>query len=151
MLDGEEDEGFGRGREGEGLPWTHCQTDDGADVAATADVEVAREEGGHVCACGDGVGGDVGAELGEGEGGGDDEDAEASGAVGGLAGVWVDEEVAEEVEGVPDWFAVDDAGGGGDDDADERGYGEADGDGDELGPESVFWLAGKTSEIRVVD
>ena len=141
-----------QGKEGRrSLPGTHCQADGSADITTASDVEVAGEKGSHVCACGDGVCGDVGAELGEREGEGNDEDTEAGGAIGSVAIVGVDEEVAEQIQRIPDWFIVDDGGGGTDDDANERGHREADRDGDELGPERISGLPCKTGKIRVVD
>lgn len=131
---------------GEQVPGTHDEADESTDVGAAADGDPAREESGHVGACGDGVGGDVGTELGEGEGCGDHEDAEA------LRVPAFFEEALEQVQRVPDWFAAEDDGGGrGHDDADEGGDGEADGDGEELGEEGVRGFAGETGEVRVVD
>jgi len=81
--------------------------------------------------------------LGQREGGGDDEDAEA------LSGAAFVEKAGEEVEGRPDRRAVDDCRGGTDDDADEGGYGEADGDGEKLRPECIAWLPRETSEVGI--
>lgn len=131
----------------EQVPGTHGEPDSGADVASAANVEEAREEGGHVGPGGDGVRGDVGAELGEGECRGDDEDGESFG------GASIVEEHAEQGQRVPDVVLLreDDFGGRGDDDADEGCEGEAARDGEKLGPEGVSWLDGKAREIGVID
>lgn len=129
----------------EELPGTHDEPDEGADVAAAPDVEVAREEGRHVRPGRDGVGGDVGAELGEGEGGRDEEDA------GAVTWCGLVEEGLQEGEGVPDRGAEDDGRGGGDDYPDEGGHAESDGDGEELGPECIGGVFGETGEVRVAD
>lgn len=149
--DGGEEDGVGGEVGGEvvgareEVPGTHGQADAGADVATAADVDVFRQQGRHVGAAGDGVGGDVGAELGEDEGGGNEED---SGAVARAA---LPEEGGEEVERVPDRIAAEDNdGGGGDDDTDEGGDGEAERDGEELRPEGILWSAGETGEVGVV-
>ena len=136
-------EGVGRLEQ---VPRTHGQPDCGADVAAAADVQEARQQRRHVRAGGDGVGGDVGAELGEGEGRGDDEDAEA------LAGAALDQEALEQVERVPDRVTAEDDGRRRrHDDADEGCYGEADRNREELRPQRVAGLLGETGEIGVVD
>ena len=128
------------------MPRTHDETDEGADVAAAADVEVARKQGRQVCSSGNGVCSDVGAKLGKGESGGDDEDAEA------LARAPFVEKSLENVKRVPDWVAAkDDGGAGGHDDADKGGDCEAEGDGEELGPKRILGFASETGKIRVVD
>lgn len=130
----------------EQVPRTHDQPHCCADVGAAADGDPPREQGGHVRACGDGVGGDVGAELGEGEGGCDGEDAEA------LRRPAFFQEGFQQVERVPDGVAAeDDRRAGGHDDADEAGDREADGDGAELGEEGVGGFAREAGEVRVVD
>lgn len=150
--DGGEEDGVGGEvrrelvRGGEQRVGAHGEADGGADVAAAADGQEAREQRGEVGARGDGVGGDVGAELGEGEGEGDDEDAEA------LAGPAVVDELFQQVGRVPDRVAaVDDGRAGRHDDADEAGDGEAEGDGEQLGPQGVAGLPGEAGEVRVVD
>ena len=130
---------------GEQVPGAHGETDGGANVASAADVDEAGEQGGHVGAGRHGVGGDVGAELGESKGGSDYEDAKS------LAGAAVVDELVEDVERVPDGLVVDDGGGGGDDDADKGGEREANGDGEELRPQGVAGLAGESSKVGIVD
>lgn len=109
-------------------PRIYAEADDSADVGAAADVEVAGQQGGHVGAGRDRVGGNVRAKLGEGESKGDDENAGAG------AGTAVIEEHAEDIERVPDLLVEDDGSGGGDDDSNEGGDGEANRDGDDLRP-----------------
>lgn len=132
-------------------PWTHGQTNDSADVPASSDVQVPGQKRGQVCASGDGVGGDIGAQLRQGKGGSNDEDAKSSGTVGGFARVGIDEEVGEEVEGVPDGLVKDDGRRRGDDNPDERSHSKANGNREELRPESISGLSGETGEIGVVD
>ena len=88
------------------IPRTHCQAHNSTDVASSADIEISRQESGHVRARGNGVRGDVGTELGQGECRSDDEDTKAGGAVRPV------QEVAEELQRVPDWVAAIDDGGG---------------------------------------
>lgn len=82
------------------MPRTHGQADNGAQITSASNANPSREQGGQVGSGRDAVGGDVGAELGEGEGCGDDEDAEARGS--GDVGFF--EEHGEEGEGRPDGF-----------------------------------------------
>lgn len=56
----------------------------------------------------------------------------------------------EQFEGVPDCGAENHGGRGRYYNANETGDSEADGNCDELGPESVFWAAGETGEIWIV-
>lgn len=129
------------------VPGTHGQPDSGADVAAASDRQVARQQRRHVCAGRDAVGGDVGAQLGEGEGECDDEDAEARAGRHAL----LVQEVLEKRQGRPDRGAVDDGGGGGHDDADEGGHGETDGDRNQLRPQRRARGFREAREVRVVD
>lgn len=64
-------------------------------------VHVSREKSGGVGACGDGVRGDVGAELGERECGGNKKHT------GPICSTPLDHESLEEVHRVPNWFIVD--------------------------------------------
>lgn len=98
-------------RGGEEVPRAHDETDECADVSTSADIQIARKEGGHVGTSGDGVGCDVGTKLGKSEGGGDDEDTEAGGTIGGMTGVGIDQEVSQKVQRVPDRFVIDDSAG----------------------------------------
>lgn len=95
----------------EEVPWAHDETNQRADVPTSADIEIARKEGGHVRTSRDRVGCDVGAELGKGKGGGDDENTEARGAIGCMAVIGVDQEEGQEVQRVPDGFIVNDSAG----------------------------------------
>ena len=84
--------------------------------------------------------------MGQSEGERDDEDAEACGSVSAV------EESAEKSERVPDGVAaVDDGRGRRHDDADEGRHREADGDGEELGPQRILGFPREAGEIRVVD
>lgn len=85
---------------------------------AEACVHVSREKSGGVGACGDGVRGDVGAELGERECGGNEEHT------GAVCSAPLDHESLEEVHRVPDGFVVDHHRRRRHDDSDERSQGE---------------------------
>ena len=65
-----------------GVPRAHSQTDGCADVAASSDVQIAWKQCCHVRTCGDGIGCDVGAKLGESKCKGNNEHAESSWSVG---------------------------------------------------------------------
>lgn len=128
------------------LPWAHDEADECADVAAAADVDEARQQGGHIRAGGDGVGGDVGTELSEGKSGRDHEDAKALGG----ADARLVQELLEKVQRVPDCGAEDHHRGRRDNDADKGCDGEADGNREQLGPEGIARLLGETSKIGIV-
>jgi len=131
------------------LPWTHSQTNRSADVATASDVQIPRQQCSHIGTSRDGIRSNVGAQLSQGECKGDDKDAESSRAIGSMAVIGVYEKVAQKIKGVPDWFAIDDAGRRRHDDTDERCHGKANGNSDELRPERISRFSGKTSEIGI--
>ena len=128
------------------MPRTDNQPNHRAEIRAPSDGEVFGQEGSKVRAGGDTVSSDVGAELGEGEGGRDDEYSNTL-----CGGRVIQQELREEIQGVPDGCAVDDFGRGRNDDPNEGCECEADGDREELWEEGVTRVFCETGEIGVVD
>lgn len=127
------------------LPGAHGEPDGCADVSASTNIQISRQERSEIGTGRDRIGCDIGAELSQGEGRRDDKNAKSRCSVG------LVQKPAEQVQRVPDRFAIDDRGRRRHDDADERSDGEADRDGEELGPERILGLSGKAGEIGVVD
>ena len=124
------------------IPRARRDADDGDDVAAAADVDVARTQGCNVHAASNGVCDDA-----EGERGSEEAEAgeEGAGARGRRHGGLLDHE--EELEGVPEDLAIQLGGGGGDEEAEERGEDDAEGSSNDLAEEGGVWVFGVTGPV----
>lgn len=84
------------------LPRAHGESYGSADVSASTDVEISREERGEVRTGRDRIGRNVGPELGQGEGRRDDENAKS------CRSVRLVQKFVEQIQRIPYWIAVDD-------------------------------------------
>ncbi|KAG7747435.1 hypothetical protein KL912_003459 [Ogataea haglerorum] len=129
----------------EQVPWTDSVADDGADEAASPDVDVFREQRSHVGTGRERVGGDVGTELGDGKAESDQENSSP-----GSAAVMV-QKPRKDVQRVPVSLAVEHGACRRNEHADQRRDRKGDRDCDQLGVDGGVWLMRHSGEVRRVD